>query len=313
MTFKRKKRIDDGDEKPKAQTLYTLKLTPEQMDKLKAALEQRLWYERAVPYARFAYEGNKVNVVAYESGKLVVQGKNTEEFVQNILEAEVTGSALMGYDEVHHPEWFELHAGCDEAGKGDIFGPLVTACVIAGPEQIRELRAAGVRDSKKISDPEVMKLEKIIRGMGGVAVESAQCSMEKYNEMMSKPGANLNRLLAWYHAQSLGRALDKKSAQWGLLDQFATNDKVDFYLKRPDFKLVRRTKAESDPVVAAASIIARAGFLHGLRNLSHEAGVKLMKGASNQAQAQFAELRTKLGVGDMRKYAKMHFKLKSLL
>jgi ribonuclease HIII len=313
MNFKGKRSSDEADAGPKPQTLYTLKITPEQAAKLKAALEKRLWYEKAVPYARFSYEGNKVQVTAYESGKLVVQGKNTEEFVQNILEPEVTGEALLGYDDVHHPEWYELHAGCDEAGKGDVFGPLVTASVVAGGDQVREFIKVGIRDSKRISDGEIMKLEKIIRGMKGVAVATAACSMEKYNELMGKPGANLNRLLSWLHSRSLGDALSERDAPWGLLDQYAKRDNVDEYLKRPDFELRRRTKAESDPVVAAASVVARAGFLRGMRNLSEKAGERLMKGASFEAQKQFAKLREKLGPEAMSQYAKLHFKLKGIM
>jgi len=64
-----------------------------------------------VEYARFAFKGEKVNVVAYNSGKLVVQGKEMEDFVINILEPEVLGEARYGYDEIYHPEWFELHGG----------------------------------------------------------------------------------------------------------------------------------------------------------------------------------------------------------
>lgn len=314
MPPRRKKPSDDllEEPSPKKLSLYTLKLTPEQMKKLHANLDKRLWIEKKVDYALFAYEGPKVQVVGYQSGKLVVQGKGTEEFVQNILEPEVTGQAQLGYEEIHHPDWFELHAGCDEAGKGDVFGPLVTGCVIAGPEAIHALRAAGVKDSKSINDREIVKLDKIIRSTQGVFVTSAQCSMEKYNELMSKPGANLNKLLAWLHAKSLGDALDKQSAPWGLLDQFAKRDDVDKYLSRPDFELRRRTKAESDPVVAAASIVARAGYLRGMQNLSHLAGEKLMKGASVQAQQQFKALKEKLGEGEMKKFAKLHFKLRAI-
>ena len=39
----------------------------------------------------YAFDGENVRMVAYESGKLVVQGRNTEDFVANILEPEVTG------------------------------------------------------------------------------------------------------------------------------------------------------------------------------------------------------------------------------
>ena len=41
----------------------------------------------------------------------------------------------MGYEEVHHPEWFEAHAGVDESGKGD-YGPLISACVIADGDMV---------------------------------------------------------------------------------------------------------------------------------------------------------------------------------
>lgn len=308
---RKRKKADEGFEEPKKATLYTRVLTPAQREKLHSALESRLWIEKKVEYADFAYEGNKVNVVAYASGKLVVQGKATEDFVQNILEPEILGVAEMGYEEVHHPEWFELHAGCDEAGKGDIFGPLVTACVIAGGDAVRSLREAGVKDSKSINDREIIRLEEVIRNTPGVVVTQAQCSMEKYNELMGKPGANLNKLLAWLHAKSLGDTLDKKAAPWGLLDQFAKRDSVEIYLKRPDFELRRRTKAESDPVVAAASIVARAGFLKGMQHLSHAAGEKLMKGASLEAQKQCRKLRERIGEAEMRKFAKLHFKLKA--
>ncbi len=54
---------------------YTCKLTDEQASALDAALRARDWKPREVPYARFAYESPKANIVFYESGKLVVQGK----------------------------------------------------------------------------------------------------------------------------------------------------------------------------------------------------------------------------------------------
>ena len=311
MSPKGKQRNDD-DGAPKPVSLYTLTLTAEQLNVLHQALEQRSWIPKAVEHSAFAYEGPRVNVVGYKSGKLVVQGKGTEEFVSNILEPEVTKVARLGYEEINNPEWFALHAGCDEAGKGDIFGPLVTACVIGGAAQVRYWREQGVKDSKALSDAQVLKLEKVIKNTVGATVRTAQCSMVRYNELMAKPTANLNRLLAWLHARSLADALDEQKAEWGILDQFATRDAVDSYLKRPEFKLIRRTKAESDPVVAAASIVARAGYLHGMRELSEKAGVTLMKGASAEAQKQFAKLREEKGKEAMADYGKLHFKLRAI-
>src|SRR5215467_7382107 len=55
-------------------TSYTGKLNDQQARALKNALEARHYKFREVPYARFAAENGKTNVVFYESGKLVVQG-----------------------------------------------------------------------------------------------------------------------------------------------------------------------------------------------------------------------------------------------
>jgi ribonuclease HIII len=69
----------------KSLTSYTCKLTDEQAAALNAALRARDWKPREVPYARFAFESPKANIVFYESGKLVVQGKGTQEFIEFVL------------------------------------------------------------------------------------------------------------------------------------------------------------------------------------------------------------------------------------
>ena len=122
-------------------------------------------------YARFRVQRAACNVVGYQSGKLVVQGKGTEDFVRDILESEVTGDPQLGYESVHHPEWFELHAGMDESGKGDCFGSISVATVIADGQAVEGWMKAGIQDSKKITDGNILKLAKIIRKTPGVVVE----------------------------------------------------------------------------------------------------------------------------------------------
>ena len=158
----------------KKKSSYTLKLSDEQMDKLGISLKTRGWVTREVKYARYAFDGDFVKVVIYESGKLVVQGRNTEEFVANILEPEVTGEFLLGYEEVNNPEWFEQHAGMDESGKGDLFGPVVTACVIGDGEMVRSWMNAGIRDSKTITDNAIIKMAKQIKATRGVIIKVAK-------------------------------------------------------------------------------------------------------------------------------------------
>lgn len=305
------KRFDDAEEKPKAITTYTIKLDDTQMEKLHAACAAKHWETAEVPYARFAFKGPKVNVTAYTSGKVVVAGKDTEDFVQNVIEAEVTGAPKLGYDEVLHPDWYEPHAGLDESGKGDLFGPVVAATVIADGEAVRTWLKAGVRDSKAIVEAQILKLDELIRATPGVVVETAYCGMPKYNELMAKPYASLNRLLAWQHATALKSALDKKWVPRGLLDQFSKEPLVQRELKKKGvdrFELAMRTKAEEDPVVAAASIVARAEFVRCMRELSRRFGDKLQKGAGAEAKAQAAVLIQKLGAPALRDFAKLHFR-----
>ncbi|MFW5882977.1 MAG: ribonuclease HIII [Verrucomicrobiota bacterium] len=297
---------------PKKRSHYTIKLNPEQMTRLQELLDGRLWAYHEVDYAHFGFKGENVNVVGYESGKLVVQGKGTEDFVTNILEAEITGDPQLGYEEVHHPEWFEPHAGLDESGKGDLFGPLISATVIADGEAVKKWMAAGVRDSKAMGDREIMKAEKLIRETPRVVAELAYCGMARYNELMAKPSANLNRLLGWLHSKSLHAALKKRWVPRGLLDQFSKRHWTREYLTQaegaPEFQLDMRTKAESDPVVAAASICARAEYVRQMDKLSEAAGEPLLKGASAAVKAQAKRIVQQQGDAALANYAKLHFK-----
>jgi ribonuclease HIII len=300
-------------EAPKKLSTYTVALDDAQMGKLRGLLADRGWTPFDVAYARFAFKADhlKANVTAYESGKLVVAGKGTEDFVRDTLEPEITLAPKLGYDEVLHPDWFEPHAGLDESGKGDFFGPLVAATVIADKPAIEAWIKAGVKDSKKIADTQIVKLDKLIRGTPGVAVETCLCGMAKYNELMARPRNNLNGLLAWQHATAAARALGRKPVAWGLLDQFSKQPLVQRELAKKGlqgFELRMRTKAEEDPVVAAASVVARAEYVRQMHELSKRFGAKLQKGAGSLVKAQAAELIGRLGARALGDFAKLHFR-----
>lgn len=307
------KRGEPAEEKPKVLSSYTVKLDDAQMEKLRAILVSRGWTPFEVGYTHFAFKADhlKTNVSAYTSGKVVIAGKGTSDFVRDVIEPEVTGAAKLGYDEVLHPDWFESHAGLDESGKGDFFGPVVAATVIADRPMIEAWIKAGVKDSKKISEMQIFKLEKIIRETEGVVVRTCFCQMPKYNELMGRPGANLNRLLAWQHATALDQALAAKRVPWGLLDQFTEQPLTQRELAKKgvkDFDLKMRTKAEEDPVVAAASIIARAEFQRQIVQLSRKFGDKLQKGAGPLVKEQGLRIIEKFGARALGEFAKLHFR-----
>lgn len=313
MTRKAKQ---DGEEGPAKATSHTVKLNAQQAEKLQNLLTEKGWESFAVEYAAFAFKGEKVNVVHYESGKCVVAGKGTEDFVKFILEPEITGEAVLGYDAERNPEWFEDHAGLDESGKGDLFGPVISCCVIAPGAVVEGWMKAGIKDSKKLTDSKIAELEQLIRNTPGVIVKTTFARMAKYNELHSRFGKNLNRLLGWMHATSCEEALKAyqemhgKKPAWGLLDQFSEEPIVQKELTRKgvEFDLRMRTKAESDPVVAAASIVARATFVRELNRLSVDGGVTLPKGSGAEAKKAATELVERLGPAILINFAKLHFK-----
>ena len=130
---------------------YTCSLDDAQAVALEAHLQEHGFEMREVPYARFGGKRDKVNVDFYESGKLVMHGKGTREFVEFVLEPEILKEARLGYEAELNPEMTVARIGVDESGKGDFFGPLSIAGVYVNESVCRVLVEAGVRDSKRIS------------------------------------------------------------------------------------------------------------------------------------------------------------------
>ncbi len=303
-----------SDEK-KAIKIWSQKLDATQIERLRElvlSLGDAETYDVAYSIFAFKLRERKVNVCAYTSGNVVVNGAGTQDFVINFIEPQILGRAEIGYERVNHPEWFELHAGLDESGKGDLFGPLCTACVIADGNAVQTWLDAGVRDSKKIADSNIFKLEAMIRATPGAIVKVCKPdSMERYNELYAAYGS-MNPMLAACHFKSLKSAFDLAGTKprWGLLDQFSTEPFVQTIIaqKKLPIDLKMRTHAESDPVVAAASICARAAYARAIQTLENECGFAIPKGCGNDVVAAGTQIRQKLGNAALPHYCKMHFK-----
>src|SRR6516164_4286272 len=164
---------------------YTIPITPSQAEALKTLLAEHGFEFIDRPYTIYAAQKGKLSVAVYEKGpKLLVQGKETEDFVRFYLEPEILKEARLGYEEVFQPEQFEPHFGVDESGKGDFFGPLVIAGVYVEREIARHLLAIGVTDSKRISsDKKIQQLAEQIRKTEGIAVSVVLIGPEKYNTL----------------------------------------------------------------------------------------------------------------------------------
>ena len=292
--------------------VYTRPLSVEQVECLRRVLAGRNWSFEARQYMHFFARHEGVSVAVYEKGpKIVIQGKGLEEFVEFCLEPEVLGGAEQGYEEVQNPQWFEPHFGIDESGKGDFFGPLVVAGVYADREMARQWMAAGVQDSKNIgSDTRVRDLARLIQGTAGAATSVVLIGPERYNGLYRKFG-NLNRLLAWGHARVIENLLQiRPDCPRALSDQFANPRLIQNALleKGRGIQLEQRTKAESDPAVAAASILARAHFVDWLARTGRVVGMELPKGASQAVKQAALNLVRRDGAEGLGRVAKLHFK-----
>jgi ribonuclease HIII len=300
----------------KPPTIYTCKLNDEQASALLAALKTRNWKPRAVPYARFAFESDKTNIVFYESGKLVVQGKGTAEFVEFVLEPEILKEVKLGYETVLNPDLLLPRIGVDESGKGDFFGPLSIAGVYVNESVINAWKEIGIRDSKNISsDKKIAELADKIRNTPGCVTDSVVVGNEAYNRLYTKM-RSVNTLLAWGHARVIENLLGKRYQMnpppvKAISDQFAASKSViekALMAQGKALQLVQRHKAEEDIAVAAASILARDGFVKGLAKLEQDFATKLPKGASaavDKAAKEFVETR---GAGELAKVSKTHFR-----
>lgn len=294
---------------------YVCTLEAAQIPSLRERMEPQGWTFDDLAHAHWRARMDKTTVVAYLSGKLTVQGRGTADFVQFLLEPEFLKQARYGYEEVlleqESPEMFEPHAGIDESGKGDYFGPLVVAAAYVDADVARELLALKVADSKTIkSDRRIADLSDEIRRVTAGRFYVLPIGPEAYNRLYATLG-NVNRLLAWGHAKALENLLERvPDCPRALSDQFGRKETVQRALQTRGrgVRLEQRPKAESDIAVAAASILARAEYVRRLERLSTEVGVTLPKGAGSAVDRTAADLIRQRGRQALETVAKMHFR-----
>lgn len=297
------------------QNLYTCKLTDTQAGRLAKLVCEGNYELYTVDYATLAARKENVNVVLYQSGKLVVQGKGASEFVEFTLEPEVLQEAKLGYEEVSNPQMYTPRIGVDESGKGDFFGPLCVAGVYVNESVLRAWKNAGVQDSKNIKDDnKIAQIAQVIRTTPGVVQNVVTIGNEAYNRLHTKM-KSINLLLAWGHARVienlLGLSLQMHPLpKKAISDQFAsTRTTVERALMKlgKSLPLEQMHKAESDLAVAAASILARDEFVKRLKKLGDQYQVTFPKGATHVIQAGKAFVQ-KEGAEALPLVAKMHFR-----
>lgn len=217
------------------------------------------------------------------------------------------------------PPWI----GSDESGKGDYFGPLVTAAVYVAPDEEAALRRAGVRDSKLLEDAAARAVAAEVRRLCAGRFAEDVLPPAEYNRRYTaykRDRQNLNHLLADGHVRVIeallaGDAVPQEPPPSVIADQFADERHVRLRLEEAMRRrtlrmpaLVQAPRAETNVAVAAASILARDRFLCWLEEASQRYGVVLPKGGSKpEIIAAARELIRRHGEDSLGEVAKLHF------
>lgn len=261
--------------------------------------------------------GAKATVNIYNGKKGLNLVYSGDSALQQKLQALLEGNAVSFEDaagELATPVAKRgLWAGSDESGKGDFFGSLVVAATVVDDTTAGRLAAAGVKDCKLLTDKKILELEDIIKE-NVVDFSVLELKPKVYNlryEQVAAQGGKLNQLLGYGHVAALSKVLERNSeCHSALIDQF-TKSTVNLRVlseRFPGCVVRQQPKAESDLAVAAASVLARAQFLHTMDALAQAAGVHaLPKGGGAQATACARELAKKYGREVLRDYVKLHF------
>ncbi len=222
-------------------TNLTLRVAPEKAKELKKELLRMGFHEMEDPNLLWFLTDGETFLRLYPSGTLLIQGKDAQNLKELILSFIEVPSLIT--------------VGCDESGKGDVFGPLVLCCAVIKPDYYKRVLSLNMRDCKKMKDDQVLKKAQIFKSFGEFRCKLVEPA--SLNELYQKVG-NLNRILDGLYMELLEELLKKYPHGSFSVDAYS---KISPFDRRVSFK----HKGEEDLAVATASVLARAEFLNWLK------------------------------------------------
>lgn len=246
-------------------------------------------------YVLYFYRLENCSVTIYTNYKTVFQGKDA--------------SIYAGF--LNEEKEFITHAGSDEVGTGDFFGPIVVVAAIVDQKAHDILQQYQIQDSKQLSDEYILKIvpEFIHEMLYSVLI----LNNDTYNRSIKSN--NMNQIKAKLHNQAYLNLQKKykKLPKLNYVDQFCEpnlyfnrylHDTVDVFKN-----LIFETKAESKYLaVALASIIARYVFLQEFIKMNQHYNFQFPKGAGKQVDFAALEFKKMHSLEEMHHVAKLNFK-----
>ncbi len=245
-------------------------------------------------YALWQCREENCVITAYNSGKVVFQGKDAYIYASKYIDE--TNEIL--------PQ-----AGSDEVGTGDYFGPVCVCASYISEKEYEFLKDLNIKDSKKIKDDYILDI-------GPSLIKKIKHSLvivdnKKYNEVHKNN--NLNEIKAKLHNQAYINLSKKVPLPNNIyVDQFTPENKYYKYLineKNIIKNITFETKAENKYIsVAVSSIIARYAFLKKIEEMNKKYDLHFLLGSSKQVDKCAKEFIKKNGKENLAKVAKLHFK-----
>lgn len=209
-------------------------------------------------------------------------------------------------------DYSELSAiGSDEVGTGDYFGPIVVCATYVEHENIAKLRQLGVKDSKLLTDKQMIPLAIQISQIIPYAIVSLD--PYKYNCLNPKYD-NMNFIKAYLHNSAINSILKKLGdVKYDaiLIDEFTPKEKYLEYLKNDKALISNITLIpqgeKANIAIAAASVLARVAFLRELKKLSNDYGIELLKGAGREVDRTAISFVKSHGLEGLKHVAKLKF------
>ncbi len=269
-------------------------------------------------YAIFQADEADTVVTLYNSNKVVFQGisADVDANMWSEMEKHLNGKdGLIERKEKKEDKEKTLpirinSIGSDEVGTGDYFGPIVVTASYVKKEDVDFLIELGVKDSKKTSDEEIIKIvPKLIKR---IPYHTYILNNIDYNKYYDKT-MNLNKIKAILHNKVLYEITkdNKYSYEYIVVDQFEYPKAYYSHISDSP-KQVKNifflTKAENKCLsVACSSLISRYIFLSELNKIGKELNVELPKGASHSVDEFGKEIVKKYGKEKLETIAKLNF------
>ena len=281
--------------------------------------------DKTPQYAKWQAKDGDTVITLYESGKVVFQGKDADlssDFwisTEKINSGDVkvknsenkTKKDKLDKTEYVNPRIYNSSSiGSDEVGTGDYFGPIVVTASYVSKEDIPFLEELGVKDSKKLTDNQIIEL--VPKFIKKIKYESMILTNKEYNEFYSSD-LNMNKIKAILHNKVLYKLTQKiKDYEYVIVDQFAEPYVYFNYLKNSS-NIVRNitffTKGESKHLaVACASLISRYIFINEFNKLSKNLNMDMPKGAGESVDIIGKKIIETYGFEKLNEIAKLNFK-----